>query len=198
MTDHPTIQAALSAVMADVRAVAKGDRNQQQGFNFRGVDAVVNAVGPKLREHHVIVLPTVLDVHHANFTTAKGSQMSSVTVQVQYTFVGPAGDSLSCSVAGAAFDIGDKAVPKAMSVAYRTALLQSLCLPTDEPDPDHSTYQEQPMTLLEAKNAAMAAAGGDLGKLDEALASLNVHDKSKATIPELVRAAEALRQEVAA
>jgi hypothetical protein len=38
-------------------------------------------------------------------------------------------------------DSGDKAVPKAMSVAFRTALLQALALPTDEPDPDASTYE---------------------------------------------------------
>ena len=38
--------AALSAVMDDVQAVKKGDRNTQQNYNFRGIDAVINAVGP--------------------------------------------------------------------------------------------------------------------------------------------------------
>ena len=38
-------------------------------------------------------------------------------------------------------DSGDKATAKAMSVAFRTALLQALCLPTDEPDPDASSYE---------------------------------------------------------
>jgi hypothetical protein len=41
---------------------------------------------------------------------------------------------------GEASDAGDKSTPKAMSVAYRTFLLQSLCLPTDEPDPDSETH----------------------------------------------------------
>ena len=35
-----TISQALSAVMADVQKVGKDSRNQQQGFNFRGIDAV--------------------------------------------------------------------------------------------------------------------------------------------------------------
>ena len=43
-------------------------------------------------------------------------------------------------VIGEAGDSGDKATPKAMSVALRTALLQTLMLPTDEPDPDSFTY----------------------------------------------------------
>ena len=37
-----TIYQALSAVMGDVQAVGKDGRNTQQGFNFRGIDAVVN------------------------------------------------------------------------------------------------------------------------------------------------------------
>src|SRR5690606_34079164 len=42
---------------------------------------------------------------------------------------------------GEAMDSGDKATSKAMSVAFRTALIQALALPTDEPDPAESTYQ---------------------------------------------------------
>jgi hypothetical protein len=41
-------------------------------------------------------------------------------------------------------DSGDKATAKAMSVAMRTALLQALCLPTDEPDPDATSYERAP------------------------------------------------------
>jgi hypothetical protein len=46
-------------------------------------------------------------------------------------------------------DSGDKATAKAMSVAYRTALLQVLCLPTDEPDPDSHTYERAPVESAE-------------------------------------------------
>ena len=52
-----TIHQALSAVMGDVQAVGKTGRNESQGFSFRGIDAVVNAVGPALRDHGVIVTP---------------------------------------------------------------------------------------------------------------------------------------------
>jgi hypothetical protein len=38
-------------------------------------------------------------------------------------------------------DAGDKATAKAMSVAFRTALLQSLSLPTDDVDPDAHSYE---------------------------------------------------------
>lgn len=154
----PPVHEALSAVMEDVRSVAKSDRNSSQNFNFRGIDAVVNAVGPALRAHGVVVLPTVL--HHAydTVTSARGTPMGHVIVQVSYEFIGPAGDSLVCSVVGEAMDIGDKATPKAMSVAFRTALLQALALPTDEPDPDSESH-ERGKPAAKPKPAAKKAEG---------------------------------------
>lgn len=141
MSEQP-IHVALSAVMDSVRAVHKDSVNSQQGFKFRGVDAVVNAVGPALRRHGVIVTPHVLSSEQTTVEVGRNrTQMGHVRVHVQYTFHGPAGDTIDCSVVAESMDAGDKATPKAMSVAYRTALLQALCLPTDEADPDEQTYQ---------------------------------------------------------
>ena len=138
----PTVVQALSEVMIDVGAVRKEQVNQHQRFNFRGVDAVVNAVSPALRKHGVVVAPTLLEKELKESRTAKGAVMANVYVTVKYTFYGPAGDSLEATVAAESFDSGDKATAKAMSVAFRTALLQTLALPTDEiDDPDHATYE---------------------------------------------------------
>lgn len=138
----PAIQVALSSVMEAVGAVRKRDTNSQQGFNFRGIDAVVNAVSPALREQGVVVLPKVLDVRASTVEVGqKRTLMGHVSVTVRYRFVGPDGDHLDCVTVGEAMDSGDKATAKAMSVAFRTALLQSLALPTDEPDPDSQTYE---------------------------------------------------------
>lgn len=142
MTEHITIQAALAAVMADVREVRKSDKNTAQHFNFRGIDAVVNAVGPALRKHGVVVLPEVLDYEYGSVSIGRNNtQMGHVRLRVKYTFVGPSGDSLAATVPGEAMDSGDKATAKAMSVAFRTALLQALALPTDDPDPDSYSYE---------------------------------------------------------
>lgn len=138
----PTVFQALGAVMAEVQSVAKSDRNTHQNFNFRGIDAVVNAVGPALRKHGVIVTPDVLEAEYDSITVGQNrTVMGHVRLKVAYVFYGPAGDWLRCVVVGEAMDAGDKGTPKAMSVAFRTALLQALCLPTDEPDPDEQNYQ---------------------------------------------------------
>lgn len=137
------IYAALAAVMADVDHVAKRDRNTQQNFSFRGVDAVVNAVGPALRKHKVIVCPQVTSADYVPVTLSGGKTATSCRLVATYTFFAEDGSRLSATVAAEAFDMGDKAAPKAMSVAFRTALLQALALPTDEPDPDSQTYEQE-------------------------------------------------------
>lgn len=157
MTEKPSIYEALAAVQAGVRAVGKKDRNNEQGYNFRGIDAVINAVGPVLREHNVIVVPEVLDASYRDVTTSRGKPSREVTVKVRYTFYGPAGDSLSAVTVGEAMDFGDKGTPKAMSVALRVCLLQVLSLPTTEPDADAQSYERaQPVDDWEAAQPADA------------------------------------------
>ena len=127
--------------MEAVQAVRKDSKNQSQRFSFRGIDAVMNAVGPALRKHGVVILPEEVDVHRSKGITASGKQLTEVVINVAYRAYGPAGDSIHGKVAAEAMDFGDKAVAKAMSVAYRTFLLQALTIPTDEPDPDSESYE---------------------------------------------------------
>lgn len=137
------IYTALAAVMADCDHVAKRDRNEHQRFLFRGIDAVVNAVGPVLRKHGVIVTPHLQDVAYDTVQTSQGKPATACRVQVAYIFYAPDGSSIETVVAAEAWDMGDKAAPKAMSVAFRTALLQALALPTDEPDPDSQSFERE-------------------------------------------------------
>lgn len=151
----PTVYEAWARVMADVRSVAKTDINTEQGFRFRGIDAVVNAVGPALRTHGVLVLPVNVVTNYRDVTTSRGKAARECTVMVTYRVVGPAGDGFEIVAPGEALDMGDKGTAKAMSVALRTALLQALCLPTDERDPDHDVYERVPEAVaVQAHQAA--------------------------------------------
>jgi gp68 len=141
MADTPTVHQALNKVMGDVQAVKKDSKNQAQRFNFRGIDAVMNAVGPALRKYGVVILPEDVEAHRSNGTTANGKPTAEVVLKVTYRVYGPGGDSIHGRVAAEAMDFGDKAIAKAMSVAYRTFLLQALTIPTDEPDPDSESYE---------------------------------------------------------
>lgn len=136
-----TIVQCLADVMRDIKYVGKEGTNTFDHYNFRGIDGVLNAVGPVFRKHGVVAIPEVLDYRRGTMEASSGKPMSSVALQMRVHFYGPARDSVEATVWGEAFDRGDKATAKAHSVAFRTALLQTLCLPTQEPDPDEFSYQ---------------------------------------------------------
>lgn len=201
-----TVVQALSAVMEDVRSVGKDSRNTDQNYRFRGIDAVMNAVGPALRRHGVVVVPVLLEASYRDVLTSREKRSRECTVKVKYVFYGPAGDSIECVTPGESMDFGDKGAAKAMSVAYRIALLQALCLPTDDPDPDHGSYergtnlppqepQHNPATEARRELAAAAEkAGLDLKEVGGAYHAKHGVDvktdtdvaRIRAFIPELV------------
>ena len=130
----------LVQISNDAGFVAKTGKNASQGFNFRGIDAVVNAISPGLRASGVIVYPTVLNYQYEQIAVGQNKALvGHVRLEVRYTFTDGT-DSISAVVAGEAMDSGDKATAKAMSVAFRTALLQVFTLPTDERDPDEDSF----------------------------------------------------------
>lgn len=150
------IAQAMGAIMKEVGAIAKKDKNTSQGFNFRGIDSVVNAVSPALQKHGVIVVPSVEDYEYATVEIGRNrTAMGHVKVKVTYTFIGANGDAIKATVVGEAMDSGDKATAKAMSVAFRTALLQALALPTDEPDPDSQSYERSSANDVMAPSAIL-------------------------------------------
>jgi len=140
MTDTKVSAAeSIAAVLARIGAVGKDSRNAQQGFNYRGVDAVVNAVHPVLSEVGGFILPRMVSQEVEHATTAKGAAMTVVRLVTDYAWYGTdGGEPVVGRVSSEAFDTADKATAKAWSVAYRTFLLQTLNLPTDDPDPDDS------------------------------------------------------------
>ena len=63
---------------------------------------------------------------------------------------------MTAAAAGQASDSGDKAVPKAMSVAYRTVLLQALCIPAGDPDPDSQVHERAAAPPVDPRAALWA------------------------------------------
>jgi ERF superfamily len=151
----PPVHLAWSHVMEEVRGLAKTQRNTTPGQNymFRGIDAVMNAVGPALRKHRVTIVPKKIKVARRDVTTSGGKPSRETTVEVTYLITGPAGDTRKGVSVGEAMDFGDKGTAKAMSVAYRVFLLQALTLPTDETDPDAETYERAPEPTMAQKVA---------------------------------------------
>lgn len=138
---HRSIFELFGEAKRAVGPVGKDSTNEQQKFKFRGIDAVVNAIAPHFDAAGIIPAPALLEESHEYLESARGGRIVVTRVKVRYTFYGPRGDSFEGAVVpGESMDSGDKSTAKAMSVAYRTALLQCLNLPTSDPDPDATAY----------------------------------------------------------
>lgn len=152
------IYKALANAMADIRPIAKGKRNQQQGFMFRGVDDIMNALQPIFVKHNIFVIPEVLEQMREKHQTSKGGTLFFSIFKIRYTFFTLDGSGVSAIVIGEAMDSGDKGSNKAMSAGFKYACLQTLCIPTEEmKDPDFDTPPKIVTLTEEQKKAVIEA-----------------------------------------
>ena len=107
-------------------------------FKYRGVDSTVAHVTPWLNFFEVIVIPSVRSHIITERELKDGRVVKTAQVEVDYTFYGPNGDSVTASAPGLADDFADRATAQAMSVAYRTALLQSFHIAATGDDPEQT------------------------------------------------------------
>jgi len=123
--------AAVSAEIAQT-GIAKGRKNIQQGYSFRGIDEVYNALAPLVAKHKLVILPRILTRECVERQTQKGGTLFYVTVAAEFDFVSAHdGSKHTVRTFGEAMDSADKATNKAMSAAYKYAAFQTFCIPTE-------------------------------------------------------------------
>lgn len=142
--------AAVQAALAKT-GIAKSRRNSQQGYQFRGIDEVYDALAPLLAENGLCILPRVLSREVVERTTAKGGAIFNVTVEVEFDFVSAEdGSTHVVKTFGEAMDSADKATNKAMSAAYKYAALMAFAIPTEgDNDADATTHEVAPQRTTE-------------------------------------------------
>ena len=139
------IYESIAAAMADIGAVGKNSRNKDQGFMYRGIDAVMNAINPALVKNKIFIVPEVLEQTREERKSAKGSNLIYSICKVRYTFYAEDGSNVEATVIGEGMDTGDKATNKAMAIAYKYACFQVFCIPTEEMrDPDAECHEVMP------------------------------------------------------
>nr|WP_300776283.1 ERF family protein [uncultured Acetatifactor sp.] len=137
------IYSAICGVMEDIGVVGKNDTNKQQGFKYRGIDSVMNALNPAMIKHKIFCVPEVLEQTREERTTAKGASLIYSVCKMRYRFYATDGSNVEAVVVGEGMDSGDKATNKAMSVAFKYACFQTFCIPTEDmmDDPDADSHE---------------------------------------------------------
>lgn len=139
------IYSAIIGVMGDIGAIGKEKKNSQQGFMYRGVDDVMNALQPLLVKHKVFIVPNIIKQEREERQTKTGGNLIYSVCDIEYTFYADDGSSVKCTVTGEGMDSGDKATNKAMAIAFKYACFQVFCIPTEEmKDPDGECHNVKP------------------------------------------------------
>lgn len=140
--------AGVAKYLSEV-GIAKDSQNKQQGFAFRGIDAVYNALSPALVKNGLVILPRITERTITERTTKTGGVLFYVVVKAEFDFVATEdGSKHTVEIYGEAMDSGDKATNKAMSIAYKYAAFQAFCIPTEETaiDADAEVHSVAPAT----------------------------------------------------
>jgi hypothetical protein len=140
------IHEKIIAIMGEIGAIAKDKRNTQgTGYNYRGIDGVMNALSPLFIKHGVFLSPEVIEKIREERTSRSGGNLIYSVLTVKYTFYAADGSSVVATVVGEGMDSGDKASNKALAVAMKYAMFQVFCIPTEEMvDPDSESHEVIP------------------------------------------------------
>jgi hypothetical protein len=191
-----TLEAAVSNVYARIAAVSaelakegisKSRSNAQQGYKFRGIDEVLNALAPLLSKHQLVIIPRILSRECTERQTQKGGVLFSVVVAAEFDFISAVdGSKHTARTYGEAMDSGDKATNKAMSAAYKYAAFQAFCIPTEgDNDADATTHTDikpAPVRISEDQRTVLNDIVADKGwKIPDVTELLRAHGFAKST-----------------
>ncbi len=143
------VYSAIAAVARSMGqdGISKGRKNVQQGYQFRGIDDVLNALSSALIAAGLVILPRVTERTVTERETKAGGALFYTTVRVEFDLVATEDGSRHTVVTyGEAMDSGDKSTNKAMSAAYKYLALLTFCIPTEaspETDADFTTHEVQ-------------------------------------------------------
>lgn len=140
--DKQLIFQKIPAIMREIEPIAKGRKNAQQGYAYRGVDDVMNELSPILAKHSVFPVTTISTTAPMEAITSKTGTGGYHAVRTYgFRLYAEDGSYVEGAVEGEASDFGDKAAGKAHSYAYRDFLMKTFCIPTEG---DHDTDAHTP------------------------------------------------------
>lgn len=137
-THTPMIHGAIAAIIAELPAFGKdAEMEQGQRYRYRSIDSMLPHFKELFARHGVHVAPVYEVLVDSTITTRGGAEMTRAVVKGMFRFVSAEdGSSVACQTIGEARDAGDKAFNKAMTAAYKYALIQTFAV-ADADDPDH-------------------------------------------------------------
>lgn len=158
----PKIYGAIAGVINDIGVVSKDKTNKQQGFKYRSIDDVYSVLNPALAKNKVFILPEIMEEQRESGTSKSGARLTSVILKMKYTVYAEDGSHIQTILKGEAMDTGDKAINKAMAIAYKYLCFQLFCIPVEDmsdPDADSHELETDKQTAKAAPKSRASTSG---------------------------------------
>lgn len=140
----PNVVQALAEVIDGLPAIGKDGRASQQqgGYAYRDIEAITSHAAPLFAKHGIVFVPQVLDVQIREITV-NDKPWTDTILTVRYRICGPGGpdDFVEATVVGIGRDNADKGANKALTQAFKYALIQVLCIADEKDDADGVTAE---------------------------------------------------------
>jgi hypothetical protein len=134
------IYSGITAVTAELAelGVPKERTHPVEGYRYRSIDDLLAALAPLLAKHRVCIFPRVLDRQTREKKADGEATACSTVLRVAFDFVSAEdGSRHVAKVVGEALDPTDKGSSKALTAAYKNAVVQTFCIPSgisDDPE----------------------------------------------------------------
>jgi hypothetical protein len=135
----PKIHAAIMAVMAEIGAIEKTKRNEQQNFMFRGIGDAMAACQPLFVKHGLYLRPLTVRVDDTKENLDRDGKprgTHSRQIIVYRATCAADGSYVDSEVTGEAIDFADKCSGKVASISFKTLIFQMFCIPDHNPESD--------------------------------------------------------------
>jgi hypothetical protein len=186
-------------ILREVEAISKDKKNTQQGYSFRGIDDMYNALHPLFKKYGLFITSEIISAAREERSTKTGGTLIWSIIDVKFTIFAEDGSFVTSTIRGEGMDSGDKATNKAMSVALKYLVMQMFLIPTEELktfEGDYNTHEISSTSITlpaprktqpEPNGAESGASVEQSGKRPKgdfvaALSAISSADKMKITV----------------
>ena len=170
----------LAEVMKAVSYVQKSDKKVNGQYTFASHDAVTAKLRPALIENGIMPIVTVKH-------SAQDGNRTEVTILVKFVNIDKPDECVEVESFGYGIDPQDKGPGKAVSYAFKYALLKTFCLETgDDPERDNIPHQPDQLSSDEMGNYRTAIRESEdlesLAKIGDSIGKSKVSEQQRAEL----------------
>ena len=124
---------AVNAVQKEVSFIRKDGNNRHQNYNFASIEGVISSLRDSMIQNGLCLIP----FHQEIIGIQNSGKQTRFDLKSTYNLHHiKSASSISVEVVSSGSDHSDKGFAKAMSMAFKYALLQTFLVPRGMDDPD--------------------------------------------------------------